>query len=90
VADRGIGIPQRAIDLIFERFFQVDSSSTRAYGGVGLGLAIVREILRAHGRTIAVESVEGQGTAFRFALGAAPGSRAHVRQGGAVASGSSG
>lgn len=91
VADRGIGIPQRAIDLIFERFFQVDSSSTRAYGGVGLGLAIVREILRSHGRTITVESVEGQGTTFRFALGAAPGSRApRPRQGDAVASGASG
>jgi len=88
VADRGIGIPRRALDLIFDRFFQVDSSSTRAYGGVGLGLAIVREILRAHGRTIAVESAEGSGTTFRFALGvAAPARspRAAVRAGGAAA-----
>ena len=89
VADRGIGIPRRALDLIFDRFFQVDSSSTRAYGGVGLGLAIVREILRAHGRTIAVESTEGAGTTFRFALAAAASQartpRSAVRAGGAVA-----
>ncbi len=90
VSDRGIGIPRRALDLIFERFFQVDSSSTRAYGGVGLGLAIVREILRAHGRMIAVDSTEGQGTTFRFALGLATAGRAAhppLRAGGALASG---
>jgi signal transduction histidine kinase len=90
VSDRGIGIPRRALDLIFDRFFQVDSSSTRAYGGVGLGLAIVREILRAHGRTIAVDSTEGRGTTFRFALGLAAAGRADRsarRAGDAVASG---
>jgi signal transduction histidine kinase len=68
VADRGIGIPAAARERIFERFYQVDTSSTRAYGGMGLGLAIVREILAAHGREIRVESVEGKGTTFRFTL----------------------
>ena len=68
VADRGIGIPAAARARIFERFYQVDTSSTRAYGGMGLGLAIVREILAAHGREIQVESEEGKGTTFRFTL----------------------
>jgi signal transduction histidine kinase len=68
VADRGIGIPAAARPKIFERFYQADASSTRAYGGMGLGLAIVREILAAHGREIRVESEEGKGTTFRFTL----------------------
>jgi signal transduction histidine kinase len=68
VADRGIGIPAAVRARILERFYQVDTSSTRAYGGMGLGLAIVREILAAHGREIRVESEEGKGTTFRFTL----------------------
>jgi signal transduction histidine kinase len=68
VADRGIGIPPAARAKIFERFYQADTSSTRAYGGMGLGLAIVRELLAAHGREIQVESEEGKGTTFRFTL----------------------
>jgi signal transduction histidine kinase len=68
VADRGIGIPAAARAKIFERFYQADTSSTRAYGGMGLGLAIVRELLAAHGREIQVESEEGKGTTFRFTL----------------------
>jgi len=68
VADRGIGIPAAARAKIFERFYQADTSSTRAYGGMGLGLAIVRELLAAHGREIHVESEEGKGTTFRFTL----------------------
>jgi signal transduction histidine kinase len=68
VSDRGIGIPRPALGKIFERFYQVDASSTRRYGGMGLGLAIVRETLAAHGCEVAVESEEGMGTTFRFAL----------------------
>jgi signal transduction histidine kinase len=68
VADRGIGIPAAAHAKIFERFYQLDTSSTRAYGGMGLGLAIVREILAAHHREIQVESEEGKGATFRFTL----------------------
>jgi signal transduction histidine kinase len=68
VADRGIGIPEEARSKIFERFYQVDGSSTRRYGGLGLGLAIVREILAAHGSDVEVESEVGAGTTFRFRL----------------------
>jgi signal transduction histidine kinase/DNA-binding response OmpR family regulator len=68
VADSGIGIPDDQIDRIFNRFHQVDGSSTRRFGGVGLGLAIVKSILDAHGSVISVASKPGQGTVFRFAL----------------------
>jgi signal transduction histidine kinase len=68
VRDSGIGIPQDQIGKIFNRFHQVDSSTTRRFGGVGLGLAIVKSILDAHGASIKVESEEGRGTAFRFWL----------------------
>ena len=68
VADTGIGIPGDQLGRIFNRFHQVDGSSTRRFGGVGLGLAIVKSILEAHGSSIAVESKPGNGTTFRFAL----------------------
>jgi DNA-binding response OmpR family regulator/nitrogen-specific signal transduction histidine kinase len=68
VSDTGIGIPRDQIGKIFTRFHQVDGSTTRRFGGVGLGLAIVKSILDAHGSQIVVESEEGQGTLFRFAL----------------------
>jgi signal transduction histidine kinase len=68
VRDTGIGIPPAAIPKIFERFYQVDSSSTRQYGGTGLGLAIVKRILDAHGAPIAVESLPGRGTTFSIRL----------------------
>jgi signal transduction histidine kinase len=79
VTDRGIGIPPAARARIFDRFYQVDASSTRRYGGMGLGLAIAREILAAHQREIQVESEVGVGTTFRFTLplaAAATGARA--------------
>jgi signal transduction histidine kinase/DNA-binding response OmpR family regulator len=68
VADTGVGIPPDQIGKVFNRFHQVDGSSTRRFGGVGLGLAIVKSILEAHGATIEVESQPGRGTAFRFIL----------------------
>jgi signal transduction histidine kinase/CheY-like chemotaxis protein len=68
VADSGIGIPEDQIGRIFNRFHQVDGTSTRRFGGVGLGLAIVKSILEAHGSTITVESKPGQGATFRFTL----------------------
>jgi signal transduction histidine kinase/CheY-like chemotaxis protein len=68
VADTGIGIPREEQQRIFERFYQVESSSTRKYGGIGLGLAIVRQILDAHGATIEVQSAPGKGSTFRFRL----------------------
>ncbi|MBI4518234.1 MAG: PAS domain S-box protein [Deltaproteobacteria bacterium] len=66
VTDTGIGIAPEALGIIFEPFRQVDSSSTRPYGGVGLGLYIARQLANALGGTIAVESQIGQGS--RFAL----------------------
>ena len=64
VIDNGIGIPRDRLDQIFERFYQVDSSSTRRYGGSGLGLSIVREIVVAHHGKVFVESDENKGTSF--------------------------
>ncbi|MEM9553151.1 MAG: ATP-binding protein [Acidobacteriota bacterium] len=66
VRDHGIGIPAAEQERIFDRFYQVDASSKRPYGGMGLGLAIVREILERHDSSIEVESTEGQGATFRF------------------------
>jgi signal transduction histidine kinase len=68
VADSGIGIAPEHHDQIFERFFQVDSSTTRAFGGSGLGLAISQHIVEAHGGTIGVRSTPGQGSTFFFTL----------------------
>jgi signal transduction histidine kinase/putative methionine-R-sulfoxide reductase with GAF domain len=68
VEDTGIGIPQSEIDRIFEGFYQVDSSATRRYGGVGLGLAIVNNIVEWHDGKIWVESQEGKGTRFTVNL----------------------
>ena len=64
VIDNGIGIPKDRLNQIFERFYQVDSSSTRQYGGSGLGLSIVREIIVAHHGKVFVESDEASGTSF--------------------------
>ncbi len=68
VTDTGIGIPQNRIEEIFEPFHQLDGSTTRSYGGTGLGLALARNIVEAHGSTIHVDSQVGEGTCFSFAL----------------------
>jgi len=68
VADNGIGIPANKQSEVFEAFHQLDSSSTRRYGGTGLGLALVREIISAHGSEIKVRSEPGKGARFRFPL----------------------
>ncbi len=68
VSDTGIGIPAERIAEIFEPFHQLDGSSTRKYGGTGLGLAMVRRIIEAHGSHIKVQSVEGKGSRFEFSL----------------------
>ena len=68
VSDNGVGIPEDRIDRIFDRFFQVDSTSTRQYGGSGLGLSIVREIVQAHRGRIFVESEVGEGTTFMLLM----------------------
>jgi signal transduction histidine kinase len=56
VCDNGIGVPQDQLERIFERFYQVDGSAKRRYGGVGLGLALVRSVVAAHGGTVYAES----------------------------------
>jgi len=68
VKDSGIGIPSNRISEIFEPFHQLDGSSTRHYGGTGLGLSLVRQIVEAHGSLLDVQSVEGKGTIFKFPL----------------------
>jgi signal transduction histidine kinase len=71
VSDTGIGIPADKMEEIFEPFHQLDDSSTRRYGGTGLGLALVRDIISAHGSVIEVQSEVGKGSTFRFPLLAA-------------------
>lgn len=68
VTDTGIGIPADQLNDIFEPFHQLDGSSTRRYGGTGLGLSLVRQIIEAHGSMIEVQSVEGRGSTFKFPL----------------------
>lgn len=68
VSDTGIGIPQSRMKEIFEPFHQLDGSSTRHYGGTGLGLSLVRQIIEAHGSLLDVQSAEGKGSTFRFPL----------------------
>ncbi len=75
VEDQGIGIPAESLPYIFDRFYQVDGSTTRRFGGTGLGLSIVKQIIEAHGGRIDAQSVEGQGSAFYFVLPMRPPSR---------------
>ena len=64
VQDTGIGIPEQHVPLIFDRFYRVDKARSRTDGGVGLGLAISRWIAEAHGGSIRVTSVPGEGSTF--------------------------
>ncbi|MBN1954387.1 MAG: GAF domain-containing protein [Anaerolineae bacterium] len=68
VADTGVGIPPDEQKLVFERFYQVDGSSRRRYGGLGLGLALVREIVQARQGQVFVESEVGKGSTFTVIL----------------------
>ncbi len=68
VRDSGIGIPQRDLERIFERFYRVDRARSRETGGTGLGLAIVRHVATNHGGTVAVDSREGEGSVFTLML----------------------
>lgn len=73
VTDTGVGIPEAELERIFERFYQASSAGESARQGTGIGLAIVRDILRLHGCVIRVESRVGEGTTFTFTLPLAPG-----------------
>jgi signal transduction histidine kinase len=69
VSDTGIGISKQFLPFVFDRFRQADSTSTRNYGGLGLGLAIVRHLVELHGGTVWVESTgELQGATFGVRL----------------------
>ncbi|RFZ95729.1 sensor histidine kinase [Mucilaginibacter conchicola] len=68
VTDDGIGIEEKYLTRLFERFFRTDSSRSRQIGGSGLGLAIVKHIIEAHQQTISVRSTEGLGSTFGFTL----------------------
>jgi signal transduction histidine kinase len=68
VSDTGIGIPPDQLDRVFDRFYQIDGSSKRRYGGVGLGLALVKEIVEAHKGHVAVQSIVDEGSIFRVTL----------------------
>ena len=68
VSDTGIGIPADKMDSLFKPFVQVDGSYTRSYQGAGLGLAIVRRLVKLMGGNISVESTEGQGTTMHVVL----------------------
>lgn len=75
VTDTGIGIPANQLEDIFEPFHQLDGSTTRRYGGTGLGLSLVRQIVEAHGSMLDVQSTEGRGSTFKFPLLAIAGSK---------------
>ncbi|HET6458279.1 MAG TPA: HAMP domain-containing sensor histidine kinase [Nitrosopumilaceae archaeon] len=68
VKDNGVGLPNEALDKIFKKFYQVDTSSTREKGGSGLGLSICKGIVESHGGKIWVESELGNGATFFFTL----------------------
>lgn len=62
IADQGVGIPAADIPRIFDQFYQVDNTATRRHGGTGMGLALVKRMVQAHGATVEVASSVGEGT----------------------------
>jgi two-component system phosphate regulon sensor histidine kinase PhoR len=68
IADNGIGIEEKHLNHLFDRFYRVDKSRSRESGGSGLGLSIVKHILEAHNQTVNVRSTPGRGSTFGFTL----------------------
>ena len=68
VSDQGVGIPEKELERVFERFYRVDQARSRETGGTGLGLSIVKHVAASHGGAIAVWSVEGEGSTFTIRL----------------------
>lgn len=68
IADNGVGIAEKHLKHLFDRFYRVDKSRSRERGGSGLGLSIVKHIIEAHNQTVHVRSTEGLGTTFGFTI----------------------
>ena len=68
VTDNGPGIPREDQEHIFERFYRVHKDRSRETGGTGLGLSIVKNVVQAHGGTVSVRSVPGEGSTFTVVL----------------------
>ena len=72
VTDQGIGIPEKELERIFERFYRVDPARSRETGGTGLGLSIVKHVATNHGGDVSVWSVEGAGSTFTIRFPTTP------------------
>jgi signal transduction histidine kinase len=83
VADTGMGIPQRDLSRVFERFYRVDRARSRETGGTGLGLAIVRHVAENHGGEVTVQSELSAGSTFVVRLPVAAAARADAPSTGA-------
>jgi signal transduction histidine kinase len=68
ISDTGVGIAEAELPHLFDGFYQVDGSTTRRYGGIGLGLTLVGAVVKTHGGRIWVESEPGKGSRFNFTL----------------------
>ena len=68
ISDNGIGIEEKHLKHLFDRFYRVDKSRSRESGGSGLGLSIVKHILEAHNQSVNVRSTTGKGSTFGFTL----------------------
>ncbi len=66
ISDKGIGIPEREIDKIFESFYRVDKARSRTLGGTGLGLTIVKHLVETHKGKISIKSNSGKGSLFKL------------------------
>ncbi len=68
VEDTGVGIPEQHLKKVFDRFYQIESSSARRFGGIGLGLSIVKEVVDIHNGMIQIKSKPGKGSLFRILI----------------------
>jgi len=73
VADHGIGIPEAALEQLFQRFYRAPNVDERQISGMGIGLFVVKEIVKLHGGAVEVDSIEGQGSTFTIRLPLAAG-----------------